>query len=368
MATAECGLDDHRPAKCLAEMKRKLSSPALLVLAAILVATATFTIDLLTRPAFAILYVAVVLLALRIFDRRGVLLVSSGCIALTVLTYLISPDFGAENVLINCIISVVAIALTTHLGLKNKSAQIALHETELELAHVNRVTTLGELTASIAHEVNQPIGAVVTSAGAALRWLTAQPPNLEEGREALRNILKDAHRAGEVISRIRGLVKKAPPRKNALELNDTILEVVALTRGESLKNSVTLRTQLSTDLSLIPGDRVQLQQVLLNLIINAIEAMGEVGEDRRNLVVGSSRYDMNNALITVRDSGPGFNMESSDRLFNPFFTTKPNGMGMGLSICRSIIEGHGGRLWANPNLPQGAAFHFTLPLYQEDAS
>ncbi|HEY3658016.1 MAG TPA: ATP-binding protein [Steroidobacteraceae bacterium] len=349
-------------------MKRRLSSPAILIIAVILIATAIFTIDLLTRPAFAALYLTVVLLALRIFDRRGVLLVSSGCIALTLLTYLISPDFGAENVFINCVISVVAIAITTHLGLKNKSSQTALYEVQLELAHINRITTLGELTASIAHEVSQPIGAVVTSAGAALRWLAAQPPNLEEGCEALRNIVKDAHRAGAVISQFRGLVKKAPPSKNALEINDTILEVAALTRGERLKNSVTLQTQLSTDLLLILGDRIQLQQVLLNLIINAIEAMGEVGENRRSLVVGSSKYDMHNALITVRDSGPGLNMESSDQLFKPFFTTKPNGLGMGLSICRSIIEEHGGRLWAAANLPEGAAFRFTLPLYHEDAS
>lgn len=349
-------------------MKRRLSSPAFLVLAAVLIAAAVFAVDFLTRPAFAVLYLAIVLLAVRIFDSRGVLLVSSACIALTVLTYLISPDFGAENVLINCVISIVAIAITTYLALENKSAQTALHEIELELAHVNRVTTLGELTASIAHEVNQPIGAVVTNAGAALRWLTAQPPNLEEGREALRNIVKDAHRAGDVISRIRGLVKNAPSRVSMLDVNETIVEVLALTKGERLKNRVSLRTQLSIDLPPVSADRVQLQQVVLNLIINAIEAMGEVGEDGRNLAVGSSKYDLQSILITVRDSGPGLKVENSDRLFDPFFTTKPDGMGIGLSICRSIIEEHGGRIWAAPNVPHGATFHFTLPLHQKDAS
>jgi C4-dicarboxylate-specific signal transduction histidine kinase len=349
-------------------MKRKLSSPALLVLAAILIATAIFTIDLLTRPAFAVLYLAVVLLAIRIFDRQGVLLVAWSCIALTVLTYLVSRDFGAENVLINCVISVVAIVSTTYLALQNKSAQAALHETELKLAHVNRVTTLGELTASISHEINQPIAAVVTNASAGLRWLSAQPPNLDEGQEAFRNIVKDANRAGEVISRIRGLVKKVTPDKNALDVNETILQVVALTRGEVLKSDISLLTQLSRDLPLVSADRVQLQQVLLNLIINAIEAMNEIGEGDRNILVGSRKYDLNSVLITVRDSGPGLDMKRSDQIFNPFFTTKPNGMGMGLSICRSIIEDHGGRLWAAPNPPRGATFHLTLPLYQGDVS
>ncbi|MEA2207420.1 MAG: hypothetical protein QOE77_4196, partial [Blastocatellia bacterium] len=264
-------------------MERKSSSPVILALVAAVIATAIFIIDLLTRPAFAVLYLALVLLAIRFFDRRGVLLVSLSCIVLTVLTYLVSPDFGAENVLINCAISVVAIAVTTHLALESKSAQIARHEAELQLAHVNRVTTLGALTASIAHEVNQPIGAVAINAAAALRWLSAEPPNLDEGRSALRNIIKDAHRAGDVISDIRGLVKKVPPRENALDINETIIEVLALTRQERLKNGVSLRSQLSTDLPLVRGDPVQLQQVLLNLIINAIEAMDAVGDGRRNL-------------------------------------------------------------------------------------
>jgi C4-dicarboxylate-specific signal transduction histidine kinase len=351
----------------MAQMERKSSSPVILAIAAT-IATAIFIIDTLTRPAVAVLYVAVVLLAIRFCARRGVLLVSLGCAALTVLSYLISPDRGSENVLINCVISILAIAVTTHLALQNQSAERALHETQLQLAHVNRITSLGELTASIAHEVNQPLAAVATNAGAAIRWLAAQPPNLDEGREALRHIVKDANRAGEVIARIRALVKKVPPRKNVLDINETILEVVALTRGQALKNGVSLLTQLSSDLPLIPGDRVQLQQVLLNLIINAIEAMSGVSEGRRDLVVGSGKDDSHGVLITVRDSGPGLDMEISDRLFNPFYTTKPNGMGMGLSICRSIIEAHGGRVWATPNLPRGATFHFTLPLQQEDAS
>jgi signal transduction histidine kinase len=353
--------------KVMVQIKRKLSSPVILAIVAATIATATFIIDTLTRPAVAVLYVAVVLLAIRFCERRGVLLVSLGCIALTVSSYLLSPDRGSENVLINGVISILAIAVTTHLALENQSAERALHETQLQLARVNRITTLGELTASIAHEVNQPIAAVVTNAGAALRWLAAQPPNLDEGREALGQIVKDANRAGDVINRIRALVKKVPPRKTVLDINETILEVVALTRGQALKSGVSLRTRLSSDLPLIPGDRVQLQQVLLNLIINAIEAMSGVSEGRRDLVVGSGKGDLD-VLITVQDSGPGLDADSSQRLFNPFYTTKADGMGMGLSICRSIIEAHGGRVWAAPNLPHGATFHFTLPLHQEDAS
>jgi C4-dicarboxylate-specific signal transduction histidine kinase len=351
-----------------AQIKRRFSSPAFLVALAIVIAAMVFTVDFLTRPAFAALYLAIVLLAVRIFSSRGVLLVSSACIILTVITYLISPAYGAENVLINCIISIVAIAITTYLALENKATQAGLHDLELELAHVNRVTSLGELTASIAHEVNQPIGAIVTNAGAALRWLNAQPPNLDEGREALRNIVNDAHRAGEVISRIRGLVKKALSRNAVLDINDTILKVLELTQGQRLKGGVSLGTQLSADLPLIPGDRIQLQQVLINLIMNAIEAMDEVGEDRRALAVGSSRYDLKSVLVTVRDTGFGLRIENSERLFHSFFTTKPNGMGMGLSICRSIIDEHGGRIWAATNERQGATFHFTLPLQQRDAS
>jgi C4-dicarboxylate-specific signal transduction histidine kinase len=354
--------------RIMAQMERKSWSPVVLAVAAAAIATAIFIVDTLTRPAVAVLYVAVVLLAIRFCERRGVLLVSLGCTALTVLSYLISPDRGAENVFINCVISILAIAVTTHLALQNQTAERTLHETQLQLAHVNRITTLGELTASIAHEVNQPIAAVVTNAGAALRWLAARPPNLEEGRESIRHIVNDANRAGDVINRIRALVKKVPPRKSALDINETILEVVALTRGQAVKNGVSLLTRLSSDLPLVPGDRIQLQQVLLNLIINAIEAMSGVSEGRRNLVVGSGKDDSHGVFVTVRDSGPGLDMESSDRLFNPFYTTKPEGMGMGLSICRSIIEAHGGRIWAAPNSPRGATFHFTLPLHHEDAS
>jgi PAS domain S-box-containing protein len=229
------------------------------------------------------------------------------------------------------------------------------------LAHANRITTMGQLTASIAHEVNQPIAAVVTNAQAALRWLNMQPPDPEEVRQALDRIVKAGRRAGDVISRMRALVRKAPPRKDQLDINDTIREVIALTRTELHRSGISLQTQLADGLPLVPGDRIQLQQVMLNLILNAVEAMSGSAEGSRELLISTEADGANGVRIAVRDWGPGLKPESLDRLFDAFYTTKPDGMGMGLSICRSIIEAHGGRLWATRNQPQGAVFQFTLP-------
>ena len=247
-------------------------------------------------------------------------------------------------------------------------AEEELHRARADLAHATRVTTLGELAASIAHEVNQPVTGVVTNAQAALRWLGGQHPDLEEVRQALDDIIKDGNRAGDVISRIRALVKKVPPRKDDLEINEVILEVIALTHGEVVKNSVSLQTQLAAGLPLIQGDRVQLQQVILNLIVNAIEATSGASEGARELLVRTGKDVSNAVIVAVRDSGPGLDPEGLGRLFDAFYTTKPGGMGMGLSICRSIIEAHGGRLWATPNVPRGAVFQFTLPADGEEVS
>ena len=234
-------------------------------------------------------------------------------------------------------------------------------ETQAELAHANRLATMGQLTASIAHEVNQPIAAAVTNAQAALRWLNAERPDLEEVSQALRRIVENGNRAGEVIGRIRALVKKAPPRKDAVSINAAIREVVALTHGEAAKNRVSVRTQFAEGLPPIECDRVQLQQVILNLIVNAIEAMSGRNDAPRDLLVITERGEPDGVLVAVRDSGPGLAPETLQRLFDPFYTTKASGMGMGLSICHSIIEAHGGRLWATANLPRGAAFQFTVP-------
>jgi PAS domain S-box-containing protein len=239
-------------------------------------------------------------------------------------------------------------------------------EAQTELAHFNRVSTMGQLTASIAHEVNQPIAAAVTSADAGLRWLAAKPPDLEEVRDAFDRVILAGNRAGEVIGRIRALIRKVPERKAPLDINETIIETIAMTRGEMERHRILLQTELGNDLPRIRGDRVQLQQVILNLIMNAIEAMSEISEGSRELLIGTSMDAPGDApgglTVAVRDSGPGLNPESLAHLFDPFYTTKPAGMGMGLSICRSITEAHGGRLWAIPNTPRGAIFQFTVRL------
>jgi PAS domain S-box-containing protein len=257
---------------------------------------------------------------------------------------------------------VIARDLTDHM-----QASEALRDAQTELAHVNRVTTMGQLAASIAHEVSQPVAAVVANADAALRWLTVQPPDLEEVRQALADIIKDGNRAGEVIERIRAaLIKKAPLRNDQLDINQTILDVIALTRSEMLRNGVSLHTQLTKGLPLVQGDRIQLQQVMLNLIVNAIEATSGSSEQARELLISTEKDATNAVLVAVRDSGPGLDAEGQSHLFDAFYTTKPGGMGMGLSICRSIIEAHGGRIWATANTPRGANFQFAL--YPSDTS
>jgi PAS domain S-box-containing protein len=251
----------------------------------------------------------------------------------------------------------------------SRRAEEQLNLLQAELAHVTRVTTVGELTAVIAHEVNQPLTGLVTSGNACLRWLAGETPNLEAARRAVQRMINDGTRAGEVISRIRTLVRKSPPRRDKLNINSTLTEIIALVRREVQRNGITLRTELSNDLPLVLGDRIQLQQVILNLVVNAIDAMrGGVHRARQELLVASSRDETNGVLVTVQDSGTGLDETSLDRLFEPFYSTKAEGMGMGLTISRTIIEAHGGRLWATANVPQGAIFQFRLPTDGEDVS
>jgi PAS domain S-box-containing protein len=241
-------------------------------------------------------------------------------------------------------------------------------EMQMEVAHANRVATMGQLTASIAHEVNQPIAGAATNAEAALRWLGARPPDLEEVRQALDRIVKDTNRAGDVIGRIREIIKKAPSRKDRVDINEAIREMIELTRGEAAKNGASMRTALAEGLPLVEGDRVQLQQVVLNLILNAVQAMGAVAEGPRELFITTAQADPDGVLVAIKDSGPGLTPPSLEHLFAPFYTTKPGGLGMGLSISRSIVETHGGRLWATDNLPRGVIFHFTVPIHPDGAS
>jgi PAS domain S-box-containing protein len=247
-----------------------------------------------------------------------------------------------------------------------KQAEQELRQVHAELAHVTRVTTLGELTALIAHEVNQPIAAVTTNAAAGLGWLEAKPPNLDEVRATLGYIVQDAQRAGDIMHRIRALAKKAPLTMARFDVNGAVLDVIALTRSELVRHGVSLQTELGTGLPLIEGDRIQLQQVILNLILNAVEAMSGIDNGAREVRISTGKEASDAVLVTVQDFGPGLDPQSVDSLFKAFYTTKPGGLGMGLAICRSIIQSHGGRLWATANEPRGAIFQFTLPLDQDE--
>jgi NO-binding membrane sensor protein with MHYT domain/signal transduction histidine kinase len=240
-----------------------------------------------------------------------------------------------------------------------KQAEQALRQAQADLAHVNRVTTMGELTASLAHEVNQPIAAAVTDANTCLRWLTRDQPDLEEARQAASRIVKDATRAGEIIGRIRLLFKKSTPQRALIDVNDVIRDMITLLHSEAARSSISVRTEL-TDLPQVMGDRVQLQQVLLNLMTNGIDAMRDV-DGKRELIICSHRAEDEQLRVSVSDTGVGLPPQQADQIFNAFFTTKPHGSGMGLRISRSIVESHGGRLWAADNSPRGASFHLTLP-------
>jgi len=230
-------------------------------------------------------------------------------------------------------------------------------------AHANRVAILGQLSASIAHEVNQPVSAVVINAEVALRLLDADPANVEAVRQALTRIVRDGKRVGDVVGRIRSLAKKAPPRTDALEINEVVREAVVLTHSEIVMGGVSLRTELAEDLPLVQGDHVQLQQVMLNVIINAIEAMATQGEGPRDLLITTAKTRSGRVLVSVRDSGPGVDPADLEHIYDAFHSTKTGGLGMGLSICRAIIQAHRGRLWATRAVPSGTVFQFTLPAH-----
>jgi C4-dicarboxylate-specific signal transduction histidine kinase len=232
-----------------------------------------------------------------------------------------------------------------------------------ELAHVGRVTTMGELAASIAHEVSQPLSAVVTNANACLRWLATTPPNVLEARDSVSNIVRDGQRAGEVIRRIRALLKKTPPQPSEQDVNELLHEVMPLVRDALLKDNIDAHLELADSLPRVKGDRVQLQQVILNLVMNGIEAMHQIARGPRRLEISSRLLESGEVAVTVRDSGVGVEPATFEKLFEPFFTTKPSGMGMGLSVSRAIVESHGGRLWASRNDGPGASFHVALPVY-----
>lgn len=235
------------------------------------------------------------------------------------------------------------------------------HEIQLELAHANRIATIGQLSASIAHELNQPLTGIFTNSSTCLRMLTGDPPNLDGARETVRRTMRDANRASEVITRLRTLYSKREVTVELVDLNESIREVIALSLGELQKGQVIVRTEFTDNLPLVMGDRVQLQQVVLNLLLNALDAMKDVNDRPRQLVVRTERRESDCVSVTVQDSGVGFDPQAVDKIFDAFYTTKPDGMGMGLSVSRSIIESHHGRLWATPNDGPGVTFSFSIP-------
>jgi C4-dicarboxylate-specific signal transduction histidine kinase len=247
---------------------------------------------------------------------------------------------------------------------QRKLAEEALRQAQGDLAHVSRMTTMGELTASLAHEVNQPIAAAVIDANTCLRWLTRDQPDLEEARKAASRMAKDATRAADIVSRIRLLFKKASPQRERVDLNEVIQEMIVLLHGEATRYAISVRTELASDHPEVMGDRVQLQQVLMNLLLNGIDAMKNT-DTTRELIIHSQPAKNEQVMVSVSDTGVGLPPQQAEQIFNAFFTTKSYGTGMGLRISRSIIESHGGRLWAANNSPRGASFCFTLPTKAE---
>ena len=245
---------------------------------------------------------------------------------------------------------------------ERQRAEEAFHKTQADLAHLTRVMTMSELATSIAHEVNQPLAAIVTTGDACAHWLSLDPPNVSRARESIGRIINEGNRASEVVKRIRGLSKKTTFQKSTLHMNELIHEVIALLDTELAKNKIRLNTELAPNLPLVFGDRVQLQQVILNLMVNGIEAMNDVANRPRTLSIKSQKMDSDRVQVSVQDWGCGLEPDQVEHLFEAFFTTKPGGIGMGLSISRTIIESHGGRLWATPNADQGATFQFALPI------
>lgn len=323
-----------------------------------------FAADTLTdyAVAAACFYAAVILAASRVMSARALVVLAAICIALTGLSFFLTR-FGTYRIgLVNSAIGMLVIVITTYLSLKMEAAKAAVQEAQARLLRVARASTVGELTTSIAHEVNQPLAAIASSAEASQRWLAQAPPNVEKARQTLARILADAHRASDVIARIRGLTQGASPERRGFDLNQAVLEMLALSRSELEQHAVAVNTQFDDELPLVFGDRVQVQQVIGNLILNAVDAMAEIPAGGRRLTLRGLRVDDARVALSVRDHGSGLPLEAPERVFDAFWTTKSGGLGLGLSLSRSILEANGGRIRAEPAEGGGARFVFELPV------
>jgi C4-dicarboxylate-specific signal transduction histidine kinase len=329
-----------------------------------LVMAAIFAADTLTdyAVAAACFYAAVILAASRILGPRGLVLLAAACVALTGVSFFLTR-FGTYRIgLVNSAIGMLVIVITTYLSLKMEAAKAAVQEAQARLLRVARASTVGELTTSIAHEVNQPLAAIASSAEASQRWLAQDPPNVDKARQTLARILADAHRASDVIARIRGLTRGASPERRGFDLNQAVLEMLALSRSELEQHAVIVTTQFDDELPLVLGDRVQVQQVIGNLILNAVDAMAGIPAAARRLTLRSLRVDGGRVALSVRDRGSGLPLEAPERVFDAFWTTKSGGLGLGLSLSRSILEANGGQIRAEPAEGGGAHFVFELPI------
>ncbi|KPZ25974.1 Sensor histidine kinase [Pseudomonas syringae pv. viburni] len=348
----------HEPESC-SKAALAVRWVALLLLALVIAIADTLT-DL--EIAVGVFQIAVVLLAVMLLPVRGVIVIALVCMVLTVISYELTTSRGSEaSGLVNCFISLAAIAMTTWLALRLARAIRTVHEARSQLAQIARVNQLGELAASIAHEVNQPLSAIVISGNACQRWLAAEPVNLEKARQAVERMIGDANRAGDIIVRVRALAKRSSTYKEWISVADTVAEIVALAHSEIDAQGVTLTVEVPEGLPPLLADRVQIQQVLLNLMLNGVDAMSKVETDQAQLEIRVDWREGGDIGFAVRDNGIGVPADNTDRLFDAFYTTKQEGMGIGLAISRSIIEAHGGRIWVTPNPSIGATFHFTLP-------
>lgn len=353
------------------DIGRPLRSHRVLSMAGLLVAMALiFVADTVTDYAVAAagFYTAVILVAARLISARALIILAGLCIFLTIFSFALTK-FGSYQVgLINSCISIVAIAITTYLALKMNAAQAAAQQAQAQLLRIARVTSLGELSTSIAHEVNQPLAAIATSGNACQRWLDQQPPNLDKAKQAVERILGDAHRASDIIARVRGLTQGEQPHKSHFDLNQAIHEVVAISRTDVEAQGISIDLSLDENLPQVMADRVQIQQVIVNMVLNASEAMADYQEKKKEIRIQSALSAPHTAQFSIIDSGGGFAAGSIAHIFDPFWTTKGTGIGLGLAISRTIIEANGGRIWAEEHTDGGAVFKFSLPLAEGNAA
>jgi C4-dicarboxylate-specific signal transduction histidine kinase len=334
-----------------------------------LVAAAVFLADAFTPPECVVsgLYVLVVLISGRFCRPRQLWLISAGCVLLTLIGQALAHHVvlhqGRHSYvgMFNSFVSIVAINLSTYLILRAKAAEISLYRVQTDLAHVSRTTSMGELTAAIGHEINQPIAGIVTNGGACLRWLAKDPPDLEKTRAAVNRVVRDGNRAAEIVAGIREMFTKGNPQRRPVNVNHLLKETIEVLRNEAERYKVSVRMTPSADAPWVEADPIQLQQVVVNLVMNGIEAMKNIG-GTRDLTIEVTRSEDRDVIVSVSDTGPGLPDQDPETLFDAFFTTKPTGTGMGLAISRSIIEAHQGRLWAKGREQRGATFIFALPL------